>query len=125
MCLRTHNMKRKKKCYPFILNSLTEPHFNRICCYHLSSLSGISMLHLNMVVGRLLVACGMNVGWTLAGRGLDTGWTCSGRVVLGQPTPSPPPVHVTACWTFNGPYPTVILLCRSQKNNILLVWKNI
>ena len=68
-----------------------------------------------MVVGRLLVACGMNVGWTLAGRGLDSGWTCSGRVVLGQPTPSPPPVHVTACWTFNGPYCTVILLCRSKK----------
>ena len=59
-----------------------------------------------VVVELLLVACGMNVGWTLAGRGLDTGWTCSGQVVLGQPTSSPPPVHVTACWTFNGPYCT-------------------
>ena len=56
-----------------------------------------------MVVGCPLAACGMNVGWTLAGRGLDAGWTCSGQVVVGQPTSSPPPVHVTACWTFNGP----------------------
>ena len=57
-----------------------------------------------MAVGRPLVACGMNVGWTLVGRELNAGWTHSGQVEVGKPTSSPPPVHVTACWTFNGPY---------------------
>ena len=57
-----------------------------------------------MIERRLLVACGMNVGWTLAGQGLDTGWMHSGQVTVGQSTSSPSPVHVTACWTFNGPY---------------------
>ena len=58
----------------------------------------------SLVDGRLLATCGMSVGWKLAGRGLNAGWTSNGRVVLDQPTSNPPPVHVTACWTFNGPY---------------------
>ena len=70
-----------------------------------------------MAVGRLLVACGMNVGWTLVGRGLDAGWTCSGQVVVGQLTSSPPPVHVTTCWTFNGPH------CTSQNHSSITILK--
>ena len=89
-----------------------------------------------MVVGRSLATCGINVGWTVARRGLDTGWTYSGQVVVGQPTSSPPPVHVTACWTFNGPYCTkcnnmlmclyLIDICRgspTSNRGVLMIFK--
>ena len=88
---------KKKKCCPFILNSLTEQQFKRICCCQLSSLSDISMLHLITVPGTqtwLWNACWSPVGWTWAVHWLDGCWTLAGHAVDQLYSASQRPAHL-------------------------------